>query len=732
MRRGERRGRVPAAWRRVLYGAAVLLALAWLVGAGPLGAFVGRLGEVQSNDPSAFLPEGAESSEAAAVREDIAGEEPTPAFVVYASADGAPDAQRMAEDAERIEDAGLSDGRPAGPIPGSDDGSVAQLVVPLPADADAKEAVAELRALLADPAPPGGTEVLVTGPAGFAADLSEAFAGIDGTLLAVALAAVLIILVAVYRSPLLPLVVVLASVLALALAAAVVYAAADAGWILLNGQSQGILFILVVGACTDYALLLVARYREALAHTPRPLEAVAGAVRGTAAPIAASAGTVILGVLCLLAADLSSNSSLGPVAALGIGAALVSALTFLPAVLLLLGRAAFWPFAPSCREGAGQGAVGGESGGAEDRGDHPLWSRIAGTVARRPRAWWIGVLVPLVATAALAPSFSATGTSTADFFRTEVESVAGQEALERGFGDTAAATPALVVADAGRQDDVIAAAEGVPGIGAAQPAGSDASRVLIEAEVRAPAESDEAVQIVADLRTAVQEVAGAGALVGGTDAVALDTREAAQSDLFTVVPLVIAVVFLVLVVLLRSLAAPVLLTATTVLSYLSAMGVGAFVFNEVLELPGADPVVPLFAFVFLVALGVDYNIFLMTRVREEAAVRGHRAAVLRGLTATGGVITSAGVVLAATFAALAVIPLMFLLQLAFLVAFGVLLDALIVRSLLVPALALDIGPKTWWPGRPRKRRAGDAASAQAGPDGAASGPRAGRDVPATR
>lgn len=718
--------------RRAWYGAAVLVFLVWLLGAGPLGAFMGKLSQVQTNDNAAFLPVDSESTTVRSIEEEFTRGERVPAIVAY-SADSALTPRQLAaieKDVAAIrEHTSISGGTAIGPVPGTEDDSVAQVIVPLAEGAEVKESTEALRALLAD-RPIEGVRSYVTGPAGFVADLTAAFGGIDGTLLAVALSAVLAILIIVYRSPLLPLVVICTAMLALVLAASVVYAAAAADLIQLNGQSQGILFILVVGACTDYALLLVSRYREALHEHAHPPEAVRVAVRGTVEPILASGGTVILGVLCLLASNLASNRGLGPVAALGIAAALVSALTFLPAVLLLLGRVAFWPARP-------------RFGGVEGTGEpeptetvlrrHPLWGRVAAAVGRRPRLYWLATLAVLVAFAAFVPQFRAEGTSQTDIFRTEVDSVLGEEVLERGFGGTASAQPAVIVAAADRAGAVAEAAEGVEGVtrvvpvtGEGAPSGGPPpgvaggqeaeplvvdGRVLLQATLAEPAESTEAVAIVRDLRTAVHAVPGAGALVGGDTAVNLDTVDTATRDLVVVVPLVLSVVLLVLVVLLRSVVAPVLLVITTVVSFGTALGAGALVFNHVLGLPGADPEVPLFAFVFLVALGIDYNIFLMTRVREEAGRFGHREGVLRGLAVTGGVITSAGVVLAATFAALVVVPLLFLLQLAFLVAFGVLLDALVVRSLLVPALSLDVGRAMWWPSRlsrpgPPGRRSG--------------------------
>lgn len=696
----------PARRSRWWVGAALLVALVWILGAGPLGAFLGKLGEVQTNDPSAFLPAGSESTEVDRIAEDFDRAETVPAIVVLSGEEDLtePELGEVGALAERIGEEPWVAEQVVGPIPGTEDPSVAQLIVPIDNGYDTGDSVDELRELLEAEAADGLT-AQVTGPAGYAADLVAAFGGIDSTLLLVAVAAVLVILIAVYRSPLLPILVIVASLLALGLSGALVYLAADIGLVSLNGQSQGILFILVVGACTDYALLLVARYREELAARESVPEAVMAAIRGVTGPVLASGGTVILGLLCLLAADLNSTSSLGPVVAIGIVAAMLSAMTFLPAALALCGRAAFWPTAPHHSQH--------EDGQSTDRiiEQHPFWGRITRVVAARPRALWIGTTALLVAAAVFAPQFSAEGTGQDEVFRTQVEAVDGQQTLERGFGTDSSAAPATIIADADHMDDVIAAAEDTPGVESARattepgPPGVEGEvlqedgRVLIEATLTSAPESSEAVDTIRDLRENVREVQGADALVGGVSATDLDTRETAQRDFTVVVPLVLLVVFLVLIPLLRSLVAPLLLMAVNVLSFATALGVGTLVFDHVLKLPGADPVVPLFAFVFLVALGIDYSIFLMSRAREETLLHGHREGILRALTVTGGVITSAGVVLAATFAALAVIPLLFLLQLAFLVAFGVLVDALIVRTLLIPALSLDVGRRLWWPGR---------------------------------
>jgi len=549
-------------------------------------------------------------------------------------------------------------------------------------------------------------------------------------LLLVALGAVFVILALVYRSPVLPFVVIFTAVLALCLAGLVVYQLAANDVLTLNGQSQGILSILVVGASVDYALLLVARYREELRGAVSPYTAMRRAVRASVEPIAASAGTVIVGLLCLLLSDLSSNRSLGPVAAIGIVAAFLSAMTLLPAMLLVGGQRARWVFWPRVPHALGrhsdaaeaEGGVGGiDSDATSDDADdahvevagHGVWSRVAGFVGRHDRVVWIATAAVLAAGAAFVPTLDANGTGDSEVFLTQVDSVDGEAALTNHF-EGVSAQPAVVVAPQEDADVVVDAAEGTDGVNAAtvvtdhpatapgQPAQGDPlvvdGRVRVDVTTEAPSDSQEAVETVADLRAAVHGVSP-DAVVGGAAAERLDTQVAGQHDLRTIVPVVLAVILVILVLLLRSVLAAVLLMAANVLSFGFALGVAALVFNHVLDFPGADPAVPLYAFCFLVALGVDYSIFLMTRVREESLQVGTRRGVLRGLAVTGSVITSAGVVLAATFAALGVIPLLFLAQLAFIVAFGVLVDTLVVRSLLVPALVHDVGDRTWWPSR---------------------------------
>ncbi len=657
-----------------------LLIVVWLALGAFGGPFAGKLSSVAENDAASFLPESAESTRVSELEREFSDTEAIPAIVVAERGSGITGADREFLAAKAAEVAGWDTTAPGSPPIPSRDGQALEFVVAVTADPG--EVVEQLRQTVGEDRP-DGLAVYVTGPAAQIADLSEAFSGIDGLLLLVAGAVVAVILVIVYRSPLLPLLVLASSVFALSLASLVVYVLADAGVISLNGQSQGILFILVFGAATDYALLLVSRYREELRATADRFSAMRSAWRATIEPVAASAGTVILGVLCLLFSDLASNQGLGPVAAIGIAASLLASMTFLPAVLALAGRAAYWPFRPL------EGSTPSESGG--------LWGRIAGRVDRAPRAVWVVTSLVLLVGVAFVPQLKASGTAESDVFLDPVESVAGQEVLSRHFPGGSGA-PAVVIADESRADAVLAASE-VPGVSDARITGTADGLVRIEAVPTDPADSDAAIATVERLRESVHGVEGANAQVGGQTAQQSDTRATSQRDRSVIIPIVLAVVFAVLALLLRALVAPLLLIATVVLSFGATMGVSALVFNHVFGFPGTDPAVPLFAFVFLVALGIDYNIFLMTRVREESLSVGTREGTLRGLTVTGGVITSAGVVLAATFAALAVLPILFLAQIAFIVAFGVLLDTLVVRSLLVPALTLDIGGKVWWPSK---------------------------------
>jgi putative drug exporter of the RND superfamily len=693
-------------WLRVFVP--VLVVLAWLAAAGFGGPTFGKLSDVSTNDQAGFLPQSAESTEAGEWQQRFQDSETVPAVVVIEFDEPlapqqlggfAPLAGQLGDAAGVTSDGG---GQVAGPIP-AEDFTAVQFIVPVPDDGEVGKSVDGLRGVLAAELPEGAAGY-VTGPAGFVADLVEAFGGIDGLLLGVALAAVFIILLAVYRALVLPFLVLLTSVFALCAAILVVYWFALLGWIQLSGQSQGILFILVIGAATDYALLLVARYREALGEEESAWRAMRTAYRASIEPIVASGATVTLALLCLLFSDLNSNRSLGPIAAIGIVFSVLAALSLLPALLLLFRRAAFWPIVPRPGQHAHRAAERNVPAGAE--GLRGIWRRTAGLIARRPRATWLASLAVLALGSLGVLQLQAHGVPQSDLVLVQTDSAQGQDALARHF-DAGSGSPAAVIADASLQDEVLAAVRGHEGVADAElyaPGGAvlqEEGRILVNATLADAADSAAAEATVAGLREALDAVDPL-ALVGGPTAVALDTNAAAQSDLLKITPIVLAVILVVLMLLLRSVVAPVLLILSVALSYLTALGVSAVVFNHVFGFPGADASVPLYGFVFLVALGVDYNIFLMTRVREESLRLGTRPGILRGLGATGGVITSAGIVLAATFAALGVIPILFLAQLAFIVAFGVLLDTVLVRSLLVPALSYDLGHRIWWPGKPSR------------------------------
>jgi RND superfamily putative drug exporter len=703
--------------------------LGWLAVAGVGGPLVGRLSEVQTNDNASVLPSDAEATEVEALSGRFAAASTLPYFVVLSRDDGLTEQdQAFARSfAQSLPDLTMApvgpDGQtyrlgdflapgPVVPVP-SDDGKALLILVDLDGDradevlagGDSTVTVAAdaIRGQLARA--PDGLEAHITGPGGIIADLVTAFSGIDGKLLGVALLAVFIILLLVYRSPVLPFAVLLTSLVGLSGAALVVFHLARSGIITVSGMTQGILFILVVGAATDYSLLLVARYREELHDDQSTFAAMRRAWRGSLPPIAASATTVVLGLLCLSLSKLGSTRSLGPVGALGIAGALLAALTFLP-VVLLVGRWIFWPRIPRV-----------DHVHAEDHvGERGLWGRVARLVGRRPRTVWVVTAVCLAAAAAFVPTFQASGVSQTDTFRSDVDSVVGQRVLAEHF-PAGSGSPAIIIAPEDELDDVLAVAQAADGVAqvsvvpaqpttGAAPAGQPdeakpkvvEGRVEVRAVLEPAADTPEAQEVVRQLRTDLDQVS-TDVLVGGQSAINLDVRSATDRDLRVIVPAVLLVIVVVLALLLRSLVAPLLLIAANVLSFGATIGISALVFNHLLGLPGADPAIPLYAFVFLVALGIDYSIFLMTRVHEEAQQRGTRPGVLVGLTVTGGVITSAGVVLAATFGALATLPLLFLLQIAFIVAFGVLLDTIVVRSLLVPALAYDIGRPTWWPGR---------------------------------
>ena len=712
---GRHRGTRAPHRQRTVRLAALGVVLAWLAIAGVGGPLVGRLSEVQQNNNAGFLPKSAESTAVNTFTEKATATRALPYLVIIERPSGL-----QAADAAAVQS--WVTGIPRLPLPADPTRTVGEFLVSPPLGglpSEDKQAVLVPVQLVGSRASEtiAGKSVLfevaqalrtsgetslgstglgvhVTGPGGFFADFVTAFAGIDGILLLVALGVVFVILLIVYRSPFLPFAVLVTSVFGLSTAAIFVFPLARNGTIDLSGQSQGILSILVVGAATDYALLLVARYREELHDRETPWQAMKVAWRAAVEPIAASAATVIIGLLSLRLSELGSTRGLGPVGAFGILGAFVAALTFLPGVLLLAGRRIFWPRIPRVDHVHAEDALG-RSG---------VWGRVAGLVGNHPRRTWVLTFAALALCAAFVPTYAAKGVTQSDLFLTSVDSVTGQEVLARHF-PAGSGSPVQIVTPQAEVDRVVALVGTVAGVRdpfvgetPGQPPKVVDGSVRVQATLVAPADSVEAEGTIETLRTTLDQV-GTDVLVGGSTAVNLDVREASQRDLRVIIPTILAVIFVVLALLLRSLVAPLLLVAANVLSFAATIGVAALVFNNVLHFPGSDPATPLYGFVFLVALGIDYSIFLMTRVREETRARGTRPGILVGLAVTGGVITSAGIVLASTFSALAVLPILFLVQIAFIVAFGVLLDTIVVRSLLVPALAHDLGDLVWWPSR---------------------------------
>lgn len=747
-----------------------ILLIFWLAALAFGGMAQGQIATVSENDQAVFLPESAESTLASEEAAKFQDGSSIPALVVAVNADdSALTEEQMAIIGQVAEEL------PAGEIPGdlalsevfvapqipvipNEDGTAVLLPVSLDTeltnelDADENKrlnsTVEAMRSTIQASLDNSGSDAAdglrfyVSGPAGLAADLGGAFAGIDLTLLLVAVVLVFIILVIVYRSVLLPIAVLVTAVAALCAAVFVVYHMAKAGWLDLNGQTQGILAILVIGATTDYCLLLIARYREELTLVETPMHALANALKGSWEPILASGGTVIAGLLTLLLSDLSSTASLGPIASIGIVFAMLAALTLLPGILLLPGkhsRIMFWPAKLPHYDSAAE---------AES---HGVWAKVARFVQRNYRRVWIVTLIILVAFSAFAFQFRASGTSSTEQFTSNPDSVAGFNLLGEKF-EAGSTQPTTVLIDEDKADEAVSVLEDMEGVetveyqtddpssgmpamaGGGMPEGvaegdaaeGDAAegeqagppadvvegeatedaepaepkvidgRVLLNVTTTMPAEDRAAQDVVRDIRGAMSEVGG-DALVGGPAAQSLDTQQTANADFIKIVPVVLAVIALLLMLLLRSIVAPLILLVANVISFGTAFGISALLFNHVLGFPGADASVPLYSFVFLIALGIDYTIFLMSRAREESIKDGTRPGVIRAVAVTGGVITSAGIVLAATFAALAVVPLLFMLQLAIIVPLGILIDTFIVRSLLIPGIIFDVGRKSWWP-----------------------------------
>ena len=661
---------------------------AWLALLAALGQQIGALESNERNEPVSFLPGDAESVAVLEASKQFRLGEGTYAIPVFARESGLTAADRAAVMMAREEiNAAPPEGvRPVAEPGYSADGRAALLVVPIVAGGEEEvliDAVQSVSETVQETSPPGLT-TKVTGPGGYSADASKVFEGINSRLLLATTLLVFVLLVFIYRSPIFWILPLASVFLAEGLVRGLASLLADAG-VVVNGQTAGILLVLVFGAGTDYALLLTARYREELLTHEDRHEAMAIAVRKAGPAIVASAATVVAALLCLSFASVNSTAGLGPIGAMGVAVAALAMLTVLPALLLLGGRRAFWPFIPHF------GAAPAE----ERRG---RWWRLGDWLERRHRPVWIVTALALgvVALGSLSLDDNLT---TAQAFRGGVESVEGQELLERSFPAGASAPVEILVTDPTKLDAVKAAAGRSPLAVEVGPAERAAPGALFTVTLTQDPFSKAGFAQIDPLREQLRAVAGDDVLVGGPSAEEHDLRRAAERDTKLLVPLVLLVVFLILALLLRAVAGPVMLMATVVLSFFAALGLSLLLFSVVADFPGEDPSYPLFAFIFLVALGVDYNIFLMARVREEALVSPTNQAMLKGLAVTGGVITSAGIVLAGTFSVLAVLPLVALTQIGITVALGVLLDALIVRSILVPALTFDLGERTWWPSK---------------------------------
>ena len=673
-----------ASGRRAKWGVVVF----WLIIVALAGPLSGKLTGAEKNDSSSWLPAKAESTQVLNLQSKIQSPNIFTAVVVYDRPSGLTSADKAKATADRAKFTSVSGvvrAQVAGPIV-SQDGKAIETLVPVNLGSQgwnkASDAATSLRNIARDG--PAGLSVHIAGPLGSAADSANSFKGIDGTLLIATLAVVIVLLLITYRSPTLWLFPVISAGIALVSAEALIYLLARAG-LTVNAQSAGILYVLVFGAGTDYALLLTARYREELRRHEDRHEAMALAMRRAGPAIIASAGTVILSLLTLSFAELNSTKSLGPVLAIGVAVALLSMMTLLPALLLIFGRRIFWPVKPAF--------------GSAEPTTRGFWAGVGRRIAVRPRAVWIVTALVLGVMALGLTGLKASGLTAAEsFVGHHPESVVGQTIISEHF-PAGAGQPVIVVSNPAQAGQVETAFKGTPGITGVTGPVTRGGHAFLEGTLTSAPDSQAAYGTIDKVRDAVHAVPGADAMVGGNTAITLDIARAADHDRNVIIPIILVLVFVILGLLLRAIVAPIMLIATVALSFGAALGVSSLFFNHVFSYGNADNSFPLFVFVFLVALGIDYNIFLMTRVREEAQRVGPRRGALIGLSATGGVITSAGLVLAGTFAALGTLPVTFLAELGFAVAFGVLLDTLVVRSVLVTSLNLDLGRWVWWPSK---------------------------------
>lgn len=685
----------------IFYILSILIIFIWLGISGIGGSTFSKLNSVYDNSQAAFLPASSESTKVQNLEANFLASNKIPAVIIYKNNNVISPSQAnvyLVNTKRAISSIKNSPSSLIGPIY-SNNKEALEFLYNYPNNPNLAKNIDNLRTYLNKYS--SNVSIYVTGPAGLSADLSNAFGGIDGILLLVALISVFVILLIVYRSFLLPVMVLITAMIALSGSIYFVYLLAKHGVIKLNGESQGILSILVIGAATDYSLLLVSRFRENLRHNKSKIEALIKSLKVVIEPIAASAGTVIVALLCLMFSDLNSNKSLGPVGALGIFFSFVSVMTFLSAILLLFGRKIFWPIVPKYTSKISNTS----QKSATIKIQSKLWGKIGKVVGKNYRKIWIGLSVILLAFALGVLELKANGVSNTSTILGKSNAVSGQKVVDTYF-KTSSGSPVILITNKNNQYQLSKYLKTKSYLNNISTLSYNANnqlvpisynnQVLIQADLNIQPDSLRAQNDISKLRSDVKTLYPS-TLIGGTTAILLDTNNTAKHDLYKIIPIVLIVILIILILLLRAFIAPIVLILSVILSFLATMGISALVFNHIFHFPGADPAVPLFGFIFLVALGVDYNIFLMTRVREESKKHNTPKGVILGLANTGNVITSAGIVLAATFSALAVIPILFLVQLAFIVALGVLVDTIIVRSLLVPSLAYDIGSKIWWP-----------------------------------
>jgi RND superfamily putative drug exporter len=657
-----------------------------VLGLAAAGLTFGPLAVAKSDaSPTSGVPAWAQSSKVTELQKDLPGADGTSAIVLYQSQNALTTAEKdyITGAQKRLMSFSSAPAQFAPPISYSQDDTTALVVVPLDQTDKTEEIstrVADMREA-AQAGMPATLSSYLTGPEGFQADIAGVFAGADITLLATTGMVVILLLLITYRSPILWIFPVIVVATADGMASILATRMADAFGITLDQSVTGILSILVFGAGTDYALLLISRYREELLTTPSRFDAMAKAVKGAGPAILASGVTVILALLTLLLADIEGTRALGIACATGVFVAMLGALTVLPSVLLLGGRWMFWPVVPKL--------------GKPNKADTGVWAKLGRAVSKAPARVAIAGGVVLIALSAGSIGLTSGLSSTQQFLKSP-EAVVGQNVLADKFG-AGIGNATEVISNNAQVNEVLAAATSVPGVDSAAVGKANDSITQIDVTINAEPQSAEEFAVIQQLRDKVAEVDGADALVGGLSATAYDAQLSYDRDQALIIPLILALVFLVLVVLLRALVAPVLLLLTVVASYFASLGAGWLLFTHVFHFPALAQSTFLYSFLFLVALGVDYNIFLVTRAQEESVGVGVKEGMIKALASTGGVITSAGILLAAVFAVLGVLPLIALTQIGIIVCVGVLLDTLLVRTVIVPALAFLTGEKFWWP-----------------------------------